>query len=70
MSAATNGIGFEVQSHDTRLGWRRASRVMNTQSEAQTALKVANDSAAADASARGTVDMVERRWFESLEGFV
>lgn len=69
MSAATNGIGFHVEAHDNRLGWRRASRVMDTKGEARDALKVANDSAAADAKARGTVDLVQRRWYESLEGF-
>lgn len=69
MRAAANGIGFELQSYDNRLGWRRASRVMVTKGEARAALKVANDNAAADAKARGTVDLVQRRWYESLEGF-
>ena len=66
---AVNGIGFHVESHDNRMGWRRSTKIMDTQGEAKDALKTANDDAAADAKARGTVDKVERRWQESLRGF-
>lgn len=66
---ATNGIGFHVESSDNIMGWRRSSKVMDTPVEAQAALKVANEHAAADAKARGTEDKVERRWQESLRGF-
>jgi hypothetical protein len=64
--SAVNGAGYEVQALDNRMGWRRASKIMGTQAEAEAALKAMNDRAAADAAARGTVDKVERRWFESL----
>lgn len=66
---ATNGIGFHVECHDNIMGWRRSSKVMDTEGEAQAALKVANEAGAADAKARGTVDKVNRRWQESLRGF-
>lgn len=66
---ASNGIGFHVEAYDTIMGWRRASKVMDTDVEAKAALKVANETAAVDAKAHGTVDKVERRWYESLKGF-
>lgn len=66
---AANGIGFHVEALDNIMGWRRSSKVMDTKGEARSALKVANEAAAADAQARGTVDKVERRWQESLRGF-
>lgn len=66
---ATNGFGFHVECLDNRMGWRRSSKVMATKAEAEAALIVANDDAEADAKASGHVDLVERRMYESLEGF-
>jgi hypothetical protein len=69
MTKATNSLGFEIQEYSNVSGWRRTSAIMGTKAEAQAALALAIENAAADATARGTVDTLERRWFESLAGF-
>jgi hypothetical protein len=62
---AVNGIGFHVEAFDEYSGWRRASKIMGSQVEAEAALKAMNEAAAAC----GMGDKVERRWQESLKGF-
>ena len=66
---ATNHLGYHVEALDNRMGWRRASKIVPTALEADNLLADAVSKAAADAAARGTVDTVERRSFESLAGF-
>lgn len=55
---ATNGVGFEVQAYDNRMGWRRASKVVATVEQAEAMLMAIPP------------DGISRRVYESLSSDV